>query len=638
MDNKNTVIGFTLIFLLLIGMNYFNRPSEAEMERQEFVRDSIRTEQLRVDSLKQLGITPAEEAKKVEQEEVKQLPDSLRQMAMTGKYGVFAPAGIGEEQEVILENDKMKITFSTKGARIVNVDLKGYKKWVNENLDNYYKEQLNVLADPKNKFEYRLPVNSAESKEVYTSDLYFVPTMSGNTVSFKADAGNGRYLEQKFTVEDGSYMVDYDLNFVGLNDVIDRNAESIELKWINYLNKLEKDASAYSEKNLSTVYFRETDEDPNWCSCNGDDEEESEKSVHWVANAQQFFNSTLIAKEGKFKSAAVSTEMLDADNEIKKLTSEITLPYNHAPNESFAMKMYIGPNDYKLLKSYDIDFEQIIPFGWSIFGWINRNLFRPLFSFLAGFIPNYGLVIFALTLIVKLILFPLTYKMLYSQAKMGALKPRIAKLKEKHGDDAQKLQMAQMNLYRETGVSPLGGCMPMILQMPIWFALYRFFPASIEFRQKSFLWADDLSSWDSIMSLPFEIPMYGAHVSLFTLLWAGTTLIYTYYNSKHMDFSAQPMMKYMQYAMPLFFIVFFNSFASGLCCYLFFSNIINIAQTIITKEVVIDKKKIEAEIEKNKKKPKKKGAFAQSLEKALKEQKAKTAKLEADKKKKAKKK
>jgi len=195
----------------------------------------------------------------------------------------------------------MKITFSTKGARIVNVDLKGFQKWVNDDLDNYHKEQLNLLADPKNKFEYILPVNSAESKEVYTSDLFFAPTVSGNTVSFKADAGNGRYLEQKFTVTEGSYMVDYDLNFVGLNDVIDRDAETIELKWINYLNKLEKDASAYNEKNLSTVYFREAEEDPTYCSCARAGEEESEQSVHWVAHSQQFFNSTLIAKEEKFK-------------------------------------------------------------------------------------------------------------------------------------------------------------------------------------------------------------------------------------------------------------------------------------------------------------------------------------------------
>ncbi len=622
--DKNTITGFLLIFGLLMAMSWFNQPSPQEIERRKFVQDSLRMDVQRLDSLKELGITETKEVEKIEEEKTAALPDSVRQQAMNGKLGVFAAAGVGTEEDVILENDVMKIVFTNKGARIKNVELKGYKKWVRDKLDDYHKEQLNIMADPKNKFDYRLPVGSAESREVYTSDLYFTPTVSGNTISFKADAGSGRYLEQKFTIEDGSYMVDYDLNFVGLNDVISRDKNSIELNWVNYLNKLEKDASAYNEKNLSTVYYKEVDEDPTYCSCRSSDDDETDKAVKWVSHAQQFFNSTLIAKS-QFGGVYTESDMLESDSEeIKKLISRIEIPYQHQANEVFAMQMFLGPNKYDLLQSYDMELQQIIPFGWSIFGWINRHIFRPLFNFISGFVGNYGIVILLLTLIVKMVMFPLTYKMLYSQAKMGALKPELAKLKEKHGDDAQKQQMAQMALYRETGVSPLGGCMPMLLQMPIWFALYRFFPASIEFRQKSFLWADDLSSWDSIMNLPFEIPMYGAHVSLFTLLWAVTTVMYAYYNSKHMDFSAQPMMKYVQYVMPMFFIVFFNSFASGLSCYLFFSNVINITQTIVAKKFVINEEKILAELDANRKKPKKKGAFQQSLEKAMKEQQNKT--------------
>ncbi len=622
--DRNTTIGFILIFGLLMAMSWFNQPTQEEIERRKFVQDSLRQVQVHQDSLKKLGLTEAEVAKESAEKQLTTLPDSVRQQIANSKLGVFAPAGVGAEEDVVLENDKMKIVFTTKGARIKNVELKGYQKWVRDKLDIYHKEQLNILSDEKNKFEYKLPVGSAESREVFTSDLYFTPSISGNTISFKADAGNGRYLEQRFTVEDGSYMVDYDLNFVGLGDVISRDKNSIELKWVNYLNKLEKDASAYNEKNLSTVYYKEADEHPTYCSCRSNDESETDKPVKWVSHAHQFFNSTLIAKE-QFGGIYTETDMLESDSkEIKKLVSNIQIPYKHQSNETFAMQMFLGPNKYDLLKSYDISMEQIVPFGWSIFGWINRHIFRPMFNFLAGFISNYGIVILFLTLIVKMILFPLTYKMLYSQAKMGALKPEIAKLKEKHGEDPQKMQMAQMALYRETGVSPLGGCMPMLLQMPIWFALYRFFPASIEFRQKSFLWADDLSSWDSIMNLPFDIPMYGAHISLFTLLWAGTTILYSYYNSKHMDFSANPMMQYIQYIMPIFFILFFNSFASGLSCYLFFSNLINITQTIVTKKFVINDDKIKQELDANRKKPKKKGAFQQSLEKALKEQQSKT--------------
>jgi YidC/Oxa1 family membrane protein insertase len=285
------------------------------------------------------------------------------------------------------------------------------------------------------------------------------------------------------------------------------------------------------------------------------------------------------------------------------------------------------------------DLEDIIPFGWSIFGTVNRWVIRPIFSFLSSFIGSAGIVILVLTFLVKLALYPLTYKMLYSQNKMAALKPRIEKMKEKYKDDAQQVQMETMKLYREFGVNPLGGCLPMVLQMPIWFALYRFFPASIEFRQASFLWATDLSSYDVIARLPFEIPFIGAHLSLFTILWAVTTLIYTYYNTKHMDFGSNPAMKYLQYIMPVMFLGFFNSFAAGLTCYLLFSNLFNITQTVVTKNYIINQDKIHEELEAYKKKPKKKkSGFQERLEAAMKEQQRVQAERQAQKGKSSKKK
>ncbi len=263
----------------------------------------------------------------------------------------------------------------------------------------------------------------------------------------------------------------------------------------------------------------------------------------------------------------------------------------------------------------------IIPFGRSIFGAINRWVIRPIFTFLDGFIGNKGVAILILTLFVKILVFPLTYKMLVSQSKMQVLKPEIEKLKKKHDGDKQAIQMETMKMYQEYGASPLGGCLPMVLQMPIWFALYRFFPASITFRQENFLWANDLSTYDNFFQLPFEIPLgIGAHVSLFAILWAVSTLIYTYYNTRHMDYGSQPAMKYMQYLMPVMFLGFFNSFAAGLTCYLFFSNLLNIIQTIITKEVVIDKEKLMGKLLKNKEKPKKQNGFTARLQEAMKEQ------------------
>jgi len=283
--------------------------------------------------------------------------------------------------------------------------------------------------------------------------------------------------------------------------------------------------------------------------------------------------------------------------------------------------MYIGPNEFERLQTFDNSLEEIIPFGRSIFGSINRWVIRPAFNWLSKFIPSKAITIIVMIFILKMLLYPLMYKMLHSQAKMGVLKPELAGLKEKYKDEPQKVQMETMKKYREYGVSPFGGCMPMLLQMPIWYALFRFFPASITFRQESFLWATDLSSYDVFFRLPFDIPAFGAHVSLFTILWAATTIIYSYYNMRHMDMSANPAMKYVQYFMPVTFLFFFNTYASGLTVYMFFSNLFNILQTIITKKFVFDDDKLRAELDLQKNKPKKKKTgFQARLEEAMKQQ------------------
>jgi len=306
------------------------------------------------------------------------------------------------------------------------------------------------------------------------------------------------------------------------------------------------------------------------------------------------------------------------------LTTALSLPISNFNSDNFNMQFYIGPNDFDRLQEIGHDLSDIVPFGWSIFGTINRWIIRPLFKFLSSFIGNMGIVILILTFIVKSLVYPLTYKMLYSQSKMAALKPVTAGIKEKYKDDMQKQQMESMKIYREYGVNPMGGCMPMVLQMPIWFALYRFFPASIEFRQASFLWANDLSTYDSIFQLPFNIPMMGSHISLFTLLWVVSLLAYTYYNIKlNMDMATtmNPMMKNMQFIMPIMFFVFLNQYAAGLTCYLLFSNLFNIGQTLGTKKFLINEEKLKETLRKNKEKPKKKTGFGARLQKALEEQK-----------------
>ncbi len=608
---KNNLIGITLIFILFYVWVRYNAPTEAEMQAMQATQDSIAMVQFKADSIARLGGVVNDPT--VGENLDPATKDSILAVRRSQQFGSFADQANGTEKTSILENDQFKITFTNRGGRIKNVLVKDYYKLKLTEEKEEVKEELFLLEDEKNRFEYLLPVSGSAGGTVSTNDLFFTPTLNGNTLKFAARGGDGQIIEQSYTIADSSYNIDYQVNFQGVN------APSVPLNWVNYLDRLERNTSY--ERNFTSVYFKETEDSPDYCSCTGDDEETVETKVKWVSHANQFFNSSLIA-DTYFGKTTVSTEMLPEDGpDLKKITSRIDLPNNGQP---INMKLYVGPNEFNRLQAYEAELEDIIPYGRSIFGTVNRWIIRPLFNILTGWIASAGLVIFLLTLIIKLVLYPLTYKMLYSQSKTQVLKPKIEAAKAKVGDDPQKQQMETMKLYREYGVNPMGGCFPVLLQMPIWIALYRFFPASIEFRQASFLWATDLSSYDVFAYLPFDIPFYGSHVSMFTLLWAVTTVIYTWYNSKSMDMGAMannPMMKYMQYLMPVMFLFFFNNFASGLSCYLFFSNVLNIGQNVITKEVIIDKKKIEKELAEHHKKPKKKGGFQERLSKVLEEQK-----------------
>ena len=393
--------------------------------------------------------------------------------------------------------------------------------------------------------------------------------------------------------------------------------EKLSLNWVNYLDWIEP--GKLYEKTYSSVYFNTTDsDDADYCNCSKNDEKKLDQKINWISHSNQFFNSTLLSTQRKFNKADLSIEVMEETNEdMKKITSVIEVPIEGGENQ---MKFYIGPNTYESLSSLDVHLQEIIPFGASIFGSINRWVIRPSFDFMSTFISSKGWVIILLIFIIKMLLYPLLYKMLLSQAKMGALKPELAILKEKHKDDLQKQQVETMKIYQEFGVSPFSGCFPMLLQMPIWIALYRFFPASITFRQEGFLWANDLSTFDPFFKLPFVIPFMGDHISLFTLLWAASTLVYTYYSMKNVDMSANPAMKYVQYFMPLIFLGFFNSYASGLTCYMFFSNVINILQTIVTKAFIFDDEKIRRELDIKKSIPKKKKGFAAKMEDLMKQQ------------------
>jgi YidC/Oxa1 family membrane protein insertase len=629
--DRNTLIGFLLIFGLLVAMQLVMAPEQKKLEAERQARlDSLRqVEQLRADSLQQISQVGLADSTTTQDSQSL----ALQQQRYTTEFGPFAPAAVGQEKAEVLENDLMRVIFTNKGGRVKEVELKQHFKVVLDSSHKEIKLPLKLLEDDKNRFEYLLPVAGLPNK-LSSEKLFFQPMRQGdNAVAFRADAGQGRYFEQVYTLVPGSYALKYEIRFHEMGSVLDQKEQTVQLRWLDYLDKLEQNHQY--ERNYSTVYYKLTEDGYDYCSCTDNDEVDQLKdNVKWVAHSNQFFASVLIAGEKPFKGAKFTTEMLDpTDKDLKRLSSEIQIPLEG--QDAFAMELFLGPKDFETLRAYGESLEDIIPFGSSFIGTANRWVIRPLFNFLMSFIGIKGIVILVLTLLVKLLLYPLSYKMLYSQAKMAALKPQLTVLREKYQDDQTQLQMESMKIYREFGVNPLGGCLPIVLQMPVWLALYRFFPASIEFRQANFLWASDLSSYDVFVWLPFEIPFYGAHVSLFTLLWVVTTILYTHYNMAQMDMASMggganaQLMKWMQYLMPVFFLFFFNNFASGLTCYLVFSNILNVAQTVITKRFVIDNDKILEQLEAYRKKPKKKGGFQARLEEALKQQQAVATQREA---------
>lgn len=606
---RNQILGLILIFTTLLVWTFISKPSSEELEKRQKSRDSLALAD-------KAPVTNVDTTTIVQQ--AVSAADSGQVAANVSVYGPFAAASTGKEETVSLENELIKIQFSTKGGRITSAILKKHYKTVTDSTGKDSRELVNIMDNPANQFEYRLPLSNNQT--ISTANLFFTPTKNGNTITFRAQAGDNAFFEQSYTLAPDNYTLDYSVKTQGLNSVISPSAKSLQLHWENNLNKLEK--SQQFEQNYSTAYYREVDESTDYCKCVSDDTKElKDKGVEWVSHTNQFFNTTLMSKGKPFGPSTLTTKMTDlkTSDVLKVVTSDITVPLD---NDSHDMTLYIGPNEYKRLTAFDNKLEEIIPFGSSIFGTINRWVIRPFFDFLSEFISSKGIVILLLIFIIKMALYPLMYKMLYSQAKMGALKPELAQLKEKYKDDMQKQQMETMKIYREYGVSPFGGCLPMLLQMPIWYALFRFFPASITFRQEPFLWASDLSTYDVFFDHGVEIPFMGTHISLFTLLWAFSTILYTYYNMQNVDLSANPAMKYVQYIMPVMFLGFFNSYASGLTAYMFFSNLINILQTIVTKKYVFDEEKIRQELLKEKAKPKKKSGFQARLEEAMKQQQA----------------
>lgn len=599
--DRNTVIGIILIFGLFYLWAQINAPSEEELAERKRVQDSI--------AMVQQGNDPIEQEQSDSDSArttfVSEAPDSIEKQV--------------EEQLYSMGNDQLELSISNIGGFIENARIKGYKRVaIDEDGEEYY-APLSLMNDPDHRYEYIIPKSSGGY--VNTGDLVFdVEQTSNRMLELHASLPQGGKVTYRYILAESGYQLDFQTDFSGLDTYI-QPQETIQFNWVNVLERHEK-PDGY-EETYTTVHYKEVENSPTSLSWTADDNERIEESMNWVSHANQFFNSTFMS-EATYAGGELDIQNIEDDRDkLKVARTSFVHKISNPKQGRIDQKLYIGPNDFEALKAMGHELEDVIPYGWSIFGTINRWIIRPVFAFFSTYIGSLGIAIIILTFVIKFALYPLTYKMLHSQAKMAALKPEIAKIKEKNKDDSSTQQMETMKLYREFGVNPLGGCMPMVLQMPIWFALYRFFPASIEFRQESFLWAEDLSTYDVFFELPFYIPAYGSHISLFTLLWAVSLFGYTMYNMKNMDTSmmqSNPMMKYMQYLMPVMFLFFLNSYSSGLTCYLLFSNIFNISQTAITKTFIFNDEKIKSELNRNKEKPKKKSGFRARLEKAMEEQ------------------
>ena len=636
--NKNSVIGIILIIGIFVGWTVWMTPSKEERARLQHVQDSIYREQkiryiqdsIRFAQAQQMAAEAAAKAAEIGSVDV---DNQLR-----NDFGAFASAASGEAKEYVIENDVLKLRFSSKGAFVKEVNIKDYKTYDSLPLIDFDKNTTKFNIEF---FASNLPINS--------QDLYFTPYINGEvydgsdsivvgdkplTVSFRAMTDTdgavnpNQYIEFVYTVKPDEYMLDFDIKTVNMKNVIASNTNYMTLNWYVDLLKLEKAVDRY---NGSNVYYKYTSDDVESLSGDRGGEKDGEKNLNsnlkWLSFKQRFFSYALISR-GDFNGAVIGmkTDFKSKNPRyLKTMYASVDMPFDgFENNNTIQMQMYLGPNSLKIMDSYGLDLSKQIPLGGKLVGWINRYLVVNVFNWLGSYGWNYGIVILVLTIIIKLLLMPFAYKSYLSTAKMRVLKPEIDAINAKYPkqEDAMKKQQAVMDLYKKAGASPTSGCLPMLLQLPILWAIFRFFPSSIELRQQPFLWADDLSTYDSILDLPFNIPFYGDHVSLFTLLMTVTTILYTWINQRQtaaMQTQQMPGMKLMLYIMPIMFLGLFNSYSAGLSYYYMLVNIITFLQMYLFK-VFLDDDKLRKQIEKAKLKPVKKSNFQKRLEEMQKQQ------------------
>lgn len=614
--DRNSIIGLTLIFLILIGTIFINQPTVEELDQRKKEQDSIAA---LAREIKEDSIVNAQKVLDARPDSVRIVEDSLKN---SQRMGLFTDLATGKDDHVVVENELLRLELSSKGGSPYSVLLKNYRRASAEG--DTVKEPLYLFEGTEQKLNYTFATQ--DGKQINTSELYFTPSkesfvLEGDSASISmiAQLNESVFIEQRYTIYKGSFGVNYDLVTGGFDQILSRNANFISMNWLVEMPKQERDVK--NEREKSSAYYCFQNDDVESISARDYEKEDAAGALKWISFKQQFFNSTLIAlNDVGFEEATLESMPPQDEQHVKTLIANAYLPHTFQKEETINMRFFFGPNHYQTLQAEGRNLTELVPLGWGIFGWVNRFVVIPVFNFLNNYIASFGIIILLLTLIIKAGLFPLVYKSYISTAKMRVIKPEMDEIKEKYGKDPQKLQAENMKLFRKAGVSPLGGCVPMLLQMPILLALFNFFPVSFELRQQSFLWADDLSTYDSIWTFG-QVPVinfiYGDHVSLFTLLMTISTLIYTRMNNQISGIGGQ--MKYMGYIMPIVFLGFFNRYSAGLSYYYFLSNMITFGQQAVIRRFVNDDK-IHAKIQENKKKPVKKSRFQERLENMAKQQ------------------
>lgn len=615
--DKNTLTGLLLIGLVLVGFTVCQRPKPEDAKKDK-------------DKVTQVTEKKNADAQEIIPAGTDSASIAAAEAQLVAKHGALAPFVKGEGRPLTVKGKNLQVTFDSKGGRISKVVLPGYKT------DTTTPPADVTIFGGNHDGGYGFTFETA-TQRYNTADLNFEMSQpDAKTVVMSLPMGESSF-EIVYTINDADYLVTMDMRQKNMERIIPGNRTTMRLNWWQNLGRNET-GRTFEERN-SALYYKFDGEDAEDMSANDTEEEEVNGALRWVAFKNQFFSSVVIARD-RFTSAKLDSKVLKSATELKKFDMDAIFAYSSAKANPAQFTFFFGPNSYPLLsdlddkidKSYaaegeenvDLDLHSLVNVGWGIFGWINRWCVIPLFQFLGSFIGNYGLIIILITLIVKLVLFPFTYKSYKSQAKMRVLAPEIKEINEKYPgqENAAKRSQETMALYSRTGASPFSGCLPMLLQMPVLIAMFSFFPTAIELRGQSFLWAHDLSAPDYIFTLPFSIPILGNHLSLFCLLMTVVNIIYTYINMQNQPSTGQmPGMKWMMYLMPLMFLFFFNDYAAGLSLYYFVFLLVTILQTFVFR-LCTNEEKVRAQLLENAKKPRKKSGFMARLEEAQKKQEA----------------